>query len=55
MLGEVFERFVEKSPLSVMVRASLSASWVLIGSTCGMSALRRSNIPEISCFPASMI
>jgi hypothetical protein len=23
MLGEVFERFVEKSPLSVMVRASL--------------------------------
>jgi hypothetical protein len=23
MLGEVFERFVEKSPISVMVRASL--------------------------------
>ena len=25
MLGAVFERFVEKSPLSVMVRASLEA------------------------------
>jgi hypothetical protein len=23
MLGEVFERFVEKSPISIMVRASL--------------------------------
>jgi hypothetical protein len=32
-----------------------SASWVLIGSTCGMSAPRRSNRLESSCLPASMI
>ena len=48
MLGESND--LEKSPLSVMVRASLKRVWVLIGSTCGMSALRRSNIPEISVF-----
>jgi hypothetical protein len=29
MLGEVFERFVAKSPLSVMVRAALDISFAL--------------------------
>src|SRR5215475_14627548 len=32
-----------------------SACWAPIASICGMSAPRRSNIPETSCFPASMI
>ena len=27
MLGQVFERFVEKSPISVMVRATLERVW----------------------------
>ena len=29
MLGEVFERFVEKSPISVLVRASIERVLVL--------------------------
>ena len=55
MLGEVFERFVEKSPISVMVRASLSESWALIALICGSSVPRSSNTPESFCFQACMI
>src|SRR5262252_7023969 len=42
-----------RSPLWSALHSS--ACWAPIASICGMSALRRSHIPETSCFPAAMI
>ena len=43
MLGEAFERFVEKSPISVMVGASLERVLGADRLNCGTNAPRRSN------------
>ncbi len=51
MLGDVFERFVEKSPISVMVRATLERVLGADRSISGMSAQPRSNTHASSCFP----
>ena len=55
MLGHVFERFVEKSPISVMVRATLERVLGADRLDLWYHAPRRSNTPESSCFPLSMI
>ena len=55
MLGAVLARFVEKSPISVMVRAALERVLGADRPICGMSAPRRSHRPETSCLPASML
>ena len=49
MLGEVFDRFIEKSPISVMVRGTLERVFGLIPSIGGMSAPPKSSIRE-SCY-----
>jgi len=55
MLGEVFEQFVEKVPISVMVRASLER--VLGADRLDLWYERTAQKPytRASCFPASMI
>ena len=55
MLGAVFARFVEKSPISVMVRASLERVLGADRLDLWYERTAQSNIPETSCFPASMI
>ena len=54
MLGAVFERFVEKSPLSVMVRATLERVLSADRLDLWYARTARSNIHATSCFPPSM-
>ena len=54
MLGDVFERFVANSPISVMVRGTLERVLELTNSICGMSAPRKSHIRVICCFRRCM-
>ena len=54
MLGSVFARFVEKSPISVMVRGTLERVLGPMPSIGGMSARPKSSIPESCCFQRSM-
>ena len=54
MLSDVFERFVEKSPISVMVRASLERVLSADRLDLWYEGTAQKNIHENSCFPPSM-
>ena len=54
-LGAVFERFVAKRPISVVVRETLERVLGADQLVCGMLASRRSNTPVRSCFQPSMM
>ena len=54
MLGKVFARFVEKSPISVMVRGTLNASWERSNSMPGLPG-PPSSTPAPCCFRPSMM
>ena len=54
MLGQVFERFVEKVPSLSWGARRWSGYWALTASICGRGAPRRSHTRARACFPPFM-